>query len=191
MTKIVVVGAHHGVGALAVDRLRARGHDVIAFEGDALDEQAVATSLKGVSAVVSLLGPRKGSPADLCTRGTRHILDAMRVNGVRRLVQVTGAMIGHPRERLGWIYRFIESRVPAAALADRREQERLVVESGVAWTLLRPTRLTNGPARGTWRSAEQERIGAFASISRSDVAEQIAGAIDDDRTIGAKLTLQY
>jgi uncharacterized protein YbjT (DUF2867 family) len=115
----------------------------------------------------------------------------MKVNGVGRLVQVTGAMIGHPRDGLGRLYRFIESRVPAAALADRREQERLVMQSGLAWTLLRPTRLTNGPARGTWRSAEQERVGAFARISRSDVAEQIAQAIDDDGTVGAKLTLQY
>ena len=188
--RVLIIGAHHGVGALTVDRLRAAGHDVSAFDGDVLDAEGVSRAVVGMQAVVSTLGPRAGSPADLCARGTKQLVEAMKASGVRRLVQVTGAMIGHPRERLGWLYRFIESRVPAEALADRRMQEQLVMSSGLDWTLLRPTRLTNAAPRGRWRTGEDETVGALAAIPRADVAEQIARALDGPETVHKKLTLQ-
>lgn len=115
----------------------------------------------------------------------------MKAHGVSRLVQVTGAIIGHPRAKLGALYRFIEGRVPAADLADRREQERLVQNSGLAWTLLRPTRLTNGRGRGHWRHDPTALVGAFAHIARRDVADAIARALVDESAVGRADTLQY
>ena len=189
--RVFVLGAHHGVGALAVAQLRACGHDVTPFEGDVLDAEAVARAVIGHDAVVSTLGPRAGSPADLCARGTRNVVDAMKAGGVRRIVQVTGAMIGHPHTHLGWLYRFIASRVPAAALDDRRTQERLVTSSGLDWTLLRPTRLSNGAPRGVWRTSSTEKVGALAHIARADVAAAIVRALEDTAAIGRADTLQY
>lgn len=189
--RVLVIGAHHGVGALVVEQLRSCGDDVNAFEEDVVDAASVDAAVAEHDAVVSLLGPRSSSPADLCARGTRHIVDAMAARGVRRLVQVTGAMIGHPRERLGWLYRFIASRLPPAALANRQMQERLVVESPLDWTLLRPTRLTDGAPRGRWRTGTHETVGALAHIARADVAAQVVAALHDDRTVREQLTLQY
>jgi putative NADH-flavin reductase len=189
--RVLVVGAHHGLGAQVVARLSAGGHDVTAFEGDVLDAATVARAVAGQDAVVSTLGPRAAAPVRLCATGTRHVVDAMQAAGVRRLVQVTGALIGHARAHLGVLYRFIEARVPTAQLADRREQERLVIDSGLAWTLLRPTRLTDGAARGRWRTSPTARVGALSHISRADVAEAIARALDDPSAIGRADTLQY
>lgn len=120
-----------------------------------------------------------------------HIIEAMKSHGVRRLVQVTGAMIGHPHYKFGLVYRVLLSLVPKQALEDRREQERLVRTSGLDWTIVRPTRLTDGPALGKWRDGGSEVIGAFAHISRADVAEAMLRAVVDVSTIGRALTLQY
>ena len=189
--RILVVGSHHGVGAHVVKKAIAKGHEVQAFEGDVLDEATVASFVEGCDVVLSTLGPRDKSPVDLCSRGMRNIVQAMKAHGVRRLVQVTGAMIGHPHERLGWMYKFIAALVPEAALRNRRLQEEIVKTSGLDWTLVRPTRLTDEPGRGIFRDGEHEKIGALAHISREDVAEAMLRAAEDKTTIGRALSLQY
>lgn len=189
--RVLVVGAHHGVGAHVVRIASARGFDVTAFDGDVLDVASVAQAITGKDAVVSTLGPRRGSPPDLCARGTRILVDAMNAQGVRRIVQVTGAMIGHPHAHLGRLYRFLAARVPPEAMRDRRAQERIVVESDLDWTIVRPTRLTNGRPRGVWRDGEDDRVGALARISRADVADAIMRALARPATIRRAWTLQY
>lgn len=188
---VLVVGAHHGVGALVVERARQRGWHVTVFEGDVLDAELVDRAVCSQDAIISTLGPRQNAVADLCARGMQNIISSMKAHGVRRIVQVTGAMIGHPTKRLGLIYRAIRAAVPKPALDDRRSQERLVKESGLDWTIVRPTRLTDSPARGVWRESEQERVGAFARISRADVADALIAAVLQPNAVGRAWTLQY
>lgn len=189
--RVLIIGAHHGVGAHALRIARARGFDATAFSGDVVDREALNRALVGKDAVLSTLGPRGDAPADLCARGTANIVAAMKTNGVRRIVQVTGAMIGHPREKLGWMYRIIAAFVPESQLDDRRAQERILRESGLETTIVRPTRLTDAPPRGRWRDGEDEVVGAWASIAREDVAEALVRALEDPRSIGRAWTLQY
>lgn len=189
--RVLVVGAHHGVGAHVVRIARERGMDVTPFDGDVLDAEAVARAVGGQEAVISTLGPRKGSAPDLCSRGTRNIVSAMEATGVDRLVQVTGAMIGHPRKKLGLLYRGILALVPKEQIEDRRLQERIVVDSGLDWTLVRPTRLTDEPPRGRWRDADDAHVGALAHIARADVAEALVRALERDDAVGCAWTLQY
>lgn len=189
--RILVVGAHHGVGAEVVSQGRQRGLTVCTFEGDALDAQALLRSVAGQDAIVSTLGPRRDSPPSLCARGTEHLVRAMKVGEVRRLVQVTGAIIGHPRARLGLLYRLIGATVGEAALGDRRRQEQLVMESGLDWTLLRPTRLTDSPGTGRYRTSSTARVGALAHIARADVAHAALSALESRDSMRQAWTLQY
>ena len=189
--RLLVIGAHHGVGAHLLRLAGAAGHDAAGFEGDVLDAATTERAVAGRDAVLSTLGPRRGSADGLCSRGTANIVAAMRSGGVRRLIQVTGAIIGHPRRNLGLFYRTIAAMVPARALADRREQERLVMTSGLDWTLIRPTRLTDAAPRGRWRDSPHARVAAFAHIARADVAAAMLRALADEATIGQALTLQY
>lgn len=187
----LVIGGHHGLGAAIVERAHQRGHGMDVFDGDILEPDLVAAAVAGHEVILSTLGPRKTSPADLCSRGTSHLVAAMRQAKVGRLVQVTGALIGHPRDRLGLLYRLIQSSLPKPMLADRRAQERLIQDGVPAWTLIRPTRLTNGPARGRWRDDPTAKVGALSHISRADAAAAVVDAAERDETIGRALTLQY
>lgn len=189
--RLLVIGGHHGTGAIVVRLAKARGYHVSIFEGDVLDFDQVKQQIREVDAVISLLGPRKDSVPDLCSHGMQNIVSVMAANKVKRLVQVTGAMIGHPRNRLGLVYRLIVAMVPDSMMADRRLQEKIVVQSGLDWTLVRPTRLSDDPARGVWRDGINEKVGAFAHIARADVAEATLRALGDARSIGKALTLQY
>lgn len=48
---------------------------------------------------------------------------AQQLQGVRRLVCITGAMIGHPPRRLGWLYQVMRTAY-RDTLQDRQRQER-------------------------------------------------------------------
>jgi putative NADH-flavin reductase len=152
-------------------------------------ERAVAAQ----EAVLCALGTTKSTDAQACSRGTRNIVEAMKRCEVRRLVCVTGAMIGHPRERLGWLYRLLLGLMPRSARAlieDRREQERIVQQSGLDWTLVRPPLLTDRPGRGRWQAGEDLRIGAFAHISRADLAAFMLGQLGEERFLRRGVTIR-
>lgn len=187
--RILVIGAHHGLGAAVLRRARAAGHDAAPFEGDLFEGEALARSVAGQEAVISTLGPRRDSPADLCARGAGRIIAAMRAAGVRRLISVSGAMVAED-VRLGLIYRLIRAQVPGAILADMRRAEALVRDSGLDWTLVRPVRLTDAPGRGHWQADPGARVGGLARIAREDVAQAMLAALDDPATHGQALLLQ-
>ncbi|MEZ4236039.1 MAG: NAD(P)H-binding protein [Myxococcota bacterium] len=122
-------------------------------EGDVLDPSSVAQlASAGVDAMVVALGPDADSPPDLCKRGTAAVISACRAFRIRRLVVITGAMIGHPRERMAMLLRTMwrtYSVVRGAHAADREAQEQLVMESGLDWTLDAPAAAHRGrPHRG-------------------------------------------
>lgn len=193
--RVAVLGASGRTGRHVVETLLAEGHEVSALsrrpyahpgvrvvQGDALDRMALERLVEGAGAVIVVLGPSAGAPSDVCSAATRLLIGVMRAAGLRRLVVQTGAMIGHPR--LGRFYRWMERRKALADnLAERREQERLVRESGLEWTLIRPARLTNGPGTGLAQVGDL-RVGIGASVARRDVARVLAKAATEGKWNG-------
>lgn len=133
----------------------------------------VSLVVMGADAVCCLFGPRPASTDVVCADATRTIVEAMKRLGVRRLICQTGAMIGaYPQNRslaLQWMAAAFERQWPAL-VADRNEQERVVRESGLDWTLLKPPRLTDGPRRGRVRIGPDLRVGVLSKVSRTDLA---------------------
>jgi uncharacterized protein YbjT (DUF2867 family) len=54
---------------------------------------------------------------------------------------------------------------------DKDKMETFVRHSALAWMIVRPTRLTDGPATGHYRTGERLPLGLSPSISRADVAD--------------------
>jgi putative NADH-flavin reductase len=188
--KIVIFGATGRTGRHLIEEALARGHGVRAFgrsapaapvrddrisvvQGDVLDGAAVEGAVAGTDAVLCALGPTKTGPVNVCSEGVKNILAAMEEHRNRRLVCMTGAMIGHDRRRLGLVLRamrWLSSHLAGAMMDDRRLQEELIRRSSVDWTIVRPPRLTNAPRTGSFRIGEDIRLGSLARIARADVA---------------------
>jgi putative NADH-flavin reductase len=62
-----------------------------------------------------------------------------------------------------------------------RLMERILVDSHVEWTVLRPPYLTDRAAKGRYRLAVDGPIKRATSISRADLATALLDAIADDR----------
>jgi putative NADH-flavin reductase len=140
--------------------------------GDATDPASLCATVEGADLVICALGAGAGGPADVCSRATELLVPILERDGPRRLVCLTGAMVGHARDRMATLYGAMESLFPALRrqLVERRAQERRVRGSALDWTIVRPARLTDGPATGECRASEDVWVGAFSSVSRADLA---------------------
>lgn len=148
------------------------------LRGDLGDTDHVRDTIAGTMAVCCVFGPRPPYTDVFCARATELIVEEMRRVRVRRLVCQTGAMSGG--DVANWtlsmrlMVRMFRWQRPAVA-ADRMSQEKLVRQSDLDWTLVKPPRLTDGPARGRVAAAVDLRIGLLSKISRADVASFLIG----------------
>jgi nucleoside-diphosphate-sugar epimerase len=178
---IVVVGGSKGTGALAAEAALARGHEVTVFSrnpdqlrlesprlhrraGSFFDAAAVQAAVAGQEAVIvtasgSSLRAFREQP-DYFSRGTALVIAAMKAAGVRRLVVLSAYGVGESRRGVGFLSdKLILSLLLRLPFEDHERQERVVRESGLDWVLARPTRLTNGPARGRFvKTAAVEKV---------------------------------
>jgi putative NADH-flavin reductase len=208
--KILVIGASQGTGALCVRSALARGHSVSAFSrtpsklaiehpaltkvaGDFHDAASVRSAVAGHDAVIisaspSSLGTIKEKP-DYFSRGTKYCIDAMKEHGVKRLVVLTAHGVGETKPAASWIQRtFLIDGLLNGFFGDHDVQERMTTQSGLDYVIARPTRLTNGKAKGKYvRTADI--VSVPGSISRADVADFMVEACESTTWVGKGVQL--
>jgi putative NADH-flavin reductase len=194
MAHILVVGASRGIGLETVKAALTAGHTVRALArtasdmgidnpsldkmaGDATSEATLEHALQGIDAVIMTLGVAPGastmvSGTRLFSTATRALIDAMKKTEVRRVVVVTGIGAGDSRGHGGAFYDwFFFPLLLQRVYDDKDVQERMVRNSGLDWTIVRPGLLTNGPFTGSYRVLVDPMTWHAASISRADVAD--------------------
>jgi hypothetical protein len=71
--------------------------------------------------------------------------------------------------------------------ADHNVQEQLTRESGLEWVIARPTRLTDGPAKGTFKPTTGSDVPMV--ISRADVARFLVDSCDSNEFLNKNVQL--
>jgi putative NADH-flavin reductase len=188
---LVAVALEHGVAVRAFARVRTaaslpalRGLEVV--RGEPTSVADLVAAVRGCDAVCVVFGPRSSAPEPFCAPFTRAILGAMREAGVRRLVCVTGAMIGEVHANVGRSLRAMAAlarRFQPEVMTDRAQQEAMLTESDLDWTLVKPPRLTDAPRTGTVHADPTLPIGLFSSIGRADLAAFVFRAATHDRFV--------
>jgi putative NADH-flavin reductase len=189
---LAALGAgERGVDAVVAAALSpAAGLTVV--RGNALDAAAVAEVIAGADAVISALGPRGAKAPGLLAGAAANTVGAMRQAGARRLISVSAAgafITGDPN--MSWLVKQILPRIFAKPFADVRRMEEVVRESGLDWTLVRATRLVNGPGTGQYRVSPDYPPPGGGKISRGDVAHFIAAALTGDGWLRSAPALAY
>ncbi len=198
--RITVIGGSQGTGAAFVELARTAGHQLTVVSrrelpsspdstvrGDARDSAVASAAVAGADAVVVTVGGARGVRRQR-TAVTRAVVHAMQEHGVRRLIVQSalgahGSAVQLPRP-FGTLTRLLLER----AMADHDEQEELVADSGLDWTILRPTGLTNGPPTGTWRAYERSRPEKLrGTIARADLAQLMLDCLTDASASGKAL----
>ena len=205
---VLVLGGTGFVGRHLIARLAAAGHRVTVIarrranarhlillptvqvvEGDPFDAATLAERMRGASAVVNLVGILHESPreafADIHVEGTRKVVAACRSGSVARLLHMS-AINAAPD-------------APSRYLRSKGEAEKIVADSGLAWTIFRPSVIFGREDSFLNRFASLLRsfpvipLGAagarFAPIYVTDVVRCFGHALSDDTTIGQRYNL--
>ena len=197
--RVLIIGASKGIGLETTRQALDTGHHVRALarsataitisnpslekiRGDALKTEEVEMALGGVDVVIQTLGVGLGDlfrPVHLFSDATRVLIEAMRSQGVKRLVCVTGFGSGDSRASISCLQRLPFQIVFGRAYENKSLQEQLIKESELDWTIARPGVLTSGPQTGHYRILSEANQWRNGIISRADVAEFLIRQIED------------
>lgn len=192
---VTVFGATGTIGRLVVEQALANGHDVTAFtrdanrvaaehdrlqivQGDVTDPAACLPAVMDADAVVVALGA--GRKGEVREAGTRAVIAAMKQAGGGRLVCQSTLGVGSSRPNLNLLWKYVMfGALLRQAYADHVQQERLVEESDLDWTIVRPSAFADqspGPVRHGFGGSES---GLRLKIARADVAAFLLAQVED------------
>ena len=197
---IAVFGSTGKTGLEVVKQALTQGHTVRAFartpakmtlqnprlevfEGDVLDFATVEAAVRGQDAVVCALGGGPVRHTTLRSEGTRHLVSAMKTQGVQRLMVVTSLGTNESWGQLRTLGKVFFRLVLSDVIKDHGRQEDLVRASGLVWTILRPSRLTDDPRTGAYTASTDPSVKA-GRIARADVADFVMTCLADGSHVG-------
>lgn len=194
--KVIIFGATGTIGRLVVEEALADGHQVTAFArtpqklnvqhsaltlqaGDATNATEVADAVKGHDAVIITLGAGMSRKSRIRSVGTANVIAAMKQHGVKRLICQSTLGAHESWENLNFFWkRIMFGALLAPVFKDHEWQEAMVRDSGLDWTIVRPSAFTDDKATGRFKTGfgPGERK-LTLKISRADVAAFIKDQI--------------
>jgi putative NADH-flavin reductase len=198
--EICVLGATGDTGRHVVESALEAGHEVIAFvrdpsklersddervrvvEGDAERYEDIERAVEGTDAVISALGQAEGSSKRLLSKVADHLVRAMEAHDLERLVTLTGAGVQMPGDESTLGRKFMRGMMKVLArdiLEDAQEHADKISASDLAWTIVRPPRLTHGDRSGSVEAGYLEP-GPTDRLSRADLAAFMVEQVEDE-----------
>jgi uncharacterized protein YbjT (DUF2867 family) len=191
--RLCVFGANGPTGRLVTGQALDEGHRVTAFTrhpadfplehprlrvagGDVADPDAVTDAVAGQDAVLSVLGvPYSKDPITVYSVGAEHVTAAMHRTGVDRLVAVTSSVVEPNPNRVGGflfervLQPYVVNKLGRTLYDDMRRCEAIIRNSGLDWTVVRPSGLFTAPAVSRYTVVPGHGIGRFTA--RVDLAD--------------------
>ena len=206
--RLAIFGATGGTGTYLTEQALAAGHEVIAvvrdparltvrtssttpdrqlqvIAADVMDPASVIPAVTGADAVLTAIGPRGAGATTVSQDSVRSIIAAMQKAGTRRLLTVSGSIVADEGESpyLRLIKPVVRRSFLRHVCADMRAAETEVEATDLDWTIMRPPRLTEGPATGRYRTRIDGGLPHSLTVSRADLAACMLEAISDQATV--------
>lgn len=182
------IAKRHKVTAIIRDKSKATQPEVTYLEGSPCDPQLLRTALKGIDAVVVSLNINRTSdnpfakvisPPTLISDTMNVLIPAMESCGVKRLISVSASGVGDSWKDIPFVGRlFIRHSNIWKAYEDHERQEKIIRQSGLDWTIVRPVML-NDKDVDSYKIATGKPTGS--SVSRKGVAKFILEALELDQ----------
>jgi len=174
----------HDARILARSAKRVPVADVSVVLGDALDPAAVATTVSGCDAVMSMLGGF--GDADAIQTGTATIMAAMRRAGIKRLVVMQGFHIPFPGDAHNAGARLVSLmigvRSPRLWVTSHAMGATLRDCDDLDWTLIRAPMVKPAPATGHAQLGAL-RLGPRSRVTTGDLAGAMMTALIDPAAV--------
>lgn len=185
-----VLGATGATGTQLVEQALTAGHHVTALarspekltitnpslhvvQGDATDRAAVSRAMKGADAVISALG----GIGPVIAEATRAIVAVAKQEGPQRIVIMSSFAVA--RDRLTPASKLLTRMAMGSQIKDKTTGEEALRASGLDWTIVYATKLTNGPKTEPTVVPVTTKVGMSQKISRATAASFLLQAATD------------
>lgn len=191
--KLLVFGATGRTGLPLVRQALDAGHEVIAFartpsklnithpkltviQGDMSHSADIERAFNGgIDAVIAVHAPTRQSAPDMLENAARDIVGAMKKNGVKRIIYMTGAGVDMPGDRpkpINHVIKFALKTLAGDVLKQSEAAVRIVTGSGLDYVILRAPMLTDAPHTGQYRVG-MVGVNTGPRLARADAADFI------------------
>jgi putative NADH-flavin reductase len=184
--ELIKEGLEHGYSITALVRNPKRvknNHSKLTIKkGNVLKPETFGDTFQGQDAVLSALGHKRFIiKTTILSQGTRNIIAEMQRQKIKRFICITSLGINDSRFKLGLYYTlFTIPFILFFYFLDKSKQEKIIKQSNLNWTIVRPAQLTNGKKRTKYKHGE--KVGNYIltkMISRGDVAHFMINQIND------------
>ena len=209
--KLIIFGATGTIGKHIVEQSLDKAHEVCAFsrskdhlnkfnhsnlnkiEGDVFNLKDVQNAIKGQDVVIIVLGSGKSRTSVVRSKGTQNIIEAMKMNGVKRLICQSTLGAGESKGNLNFFWKKIMfGWFLKQVFLDHELQEDYVKNSGLDWTIVRPAAFTDGEKTENYRHGFSSVDRSIKlKIARADVANFILQQLDSSRYLFKSPGLSY
>ena len=205
--KLCILGGTGGTGKQIVFQALEAGHDVTVLArdrarlgadqprrrvvvGDLQNSTALAEAMRGQDAVISAIGRGYSFRSEhLIERTVPGIIAAMKAAGVRRLVFTSAVGVGQSFADSPFIAKLFFLTLLRGIYADKLIGDQLIRQSGLDWTIVQPSQMTDGPLTRSYRSGERLALRGRAQVSRADTAHFLLATAANPGAIGKTLLL--
>jgi len=209
--KLLIIGGTGKTGRELIGQSLQEGHDITALvrnpsnlkiehsnlhvvKGDVLDLETLNPVIKDQDVVISSLGHKKFFiKTSILSRGTKNIITSMENNQVKRFICITSLGINDSKYKLGLYYTlFTIPFILFFYFRDKSKQEKLIMNSSLDWTIVRPGQLINGKKRGIYKHGLN--LGHYIltkMVSRADVAHFIINLLKNKKYLKQTVGITY
>ena len=205
MKNILILGASGRTGKFMLEAALEKGYNVTALvrnldsisindkklnliKGTPYNLEDINKVMSGNEAVVVVLNnPRKSDSLfakplgekDIIAKSVSNCIKAMKVNNIKRIVVMSSYGVGDSFEMNHWLTRFlIRYSNLKTAFNDHQVTEKLLRESDLLWTTVKPVMLTESEIVKPVQVSYTERLSMKSKISRKQVANFMLDTID-------------
>jgi len=209
--KVFLFGATGGTGTEVLMQLLEQKHQVVvlARTPDALNvsnsnlqiikgsiyyPETYQDELSKCNLVISALGTGTArKPTDIYSKGGQQILSVMRQANIKRLITLTASAFDPTEPKYNsFLLKYIVRPLFNNIYSDMQKWESILENSqDISWTLVRPSRLTNGKGKGNYRVQLNHCPKGGGKISRKDLADFITQQINSDKYVHQKVVISY
>ncbi|MCM3612216.1 SDR family oxidoreductase [Planococcus sp. MERTA32b] len=203
--KLAIFGATGRVGSEILKRALEDGHQVTALQrspkldkhpnletvfGNVREGKDIERTVAGADAVFSALGTDKTTTI---TDALPFIIESMERHGIQRIITIGTAGILNSRLEEGKLrYQGGDSNRKLTFAAEEHEKAyRLLEKSGLEWTIVCPTYLPDGEAKGGYRVEKDFLPEDGKEISTGDTGEFAYQQLGDSTFVRSRVGIAY